>query len=72
MGGTDGKAHQSTIWRFDAATTTLAAVGQLPVPASDMAVAVLADGAYVVGGETASVGGKVTSLNTVVRLQLAH
>ena len=37
-----------------------------------MAIALLADGAYVVGGEIANVGGKVTSLNTVVRLHLTH
>ena len=72
MGGTDGRAHQGTVYRFDPATTSVAAVGALPAPTSDMAVAVLADGAYVVGGETADARGKVTTLDTIVRLQLSH
>jgi hypothetical protein len=72
MGGTDGRTHQSTIFRFDPAAISVAAAGALPSPSSDMAVAVLADGAYVVGGEISDVGGKVTALDTIVRLQLAH
>jgi hypothetical protein len=72
IGGTDGRTPQGTIYRFDPATVTVATAGALPVPVSDMAVAVLADGAYVVGGETSNVGSKVTSLNTITRLQLSR
>ena len=72
MGGTDGRAHQGTVYRFDPATISVVSVGALPTPTSDMAVAVLADGAYVVGGETADAQGKVTTLDTIVRLQLSH
>jgi hypothetical protein len=36
-----------------------------------MAVAVLADGAYVIGGETADVGGTITALSTITRLSVS-
>jgi outer membrane protein assembly factor BamB len=68
LGGTDGHNPQDTIYAFDPLTNAVNVVGSLPESVSDMAVAVVADSAYVIGGDALTAEQTVAPTTALVRV----